>query len=87
MDVKDAFLHGNLNEEVYMKPPPGVEVPSSGSVCRLRRALYGLNQAPRACFERFASAIMAAGFSPSNHDPALFVHQSTRTYFTSTLCR
>jgi hypothetical protein len=77
MDVKNAFLHGNLNEEVYMKPPPGVEVPS-GSVCRLRRALYGLKQAPRAWFERFASAIMAAGFSPSNHDPALFVHQSTQ---------
>jgi hypothetical protein len=77
MDVKNAFLHGNLNEEVYMKPPPGVEVPF-GSVCRLRLALYGLKQAPRAWFERFASAIMAAGFSPSKHDHALFVHQSTQ---------
>jgi len=45
---------------------------------RLRRALYGLKQAPRAWFERFVSVIMAAGFSPSSHDPALFVHISPR---------
>jgi hypothetical protein len=37
-------------------------------------ALYGLKQAPRAWFERFVSMIQAAGFSPSDHDPALFIH-------------
>jgi hypothetical protein len=58
-----------------MHPPPGVNVPS-GHVCRLRRALYGLKQAPRAWFERFASVIQAAGFSPSDHDLALFIHLS-----------
>jgi hypothetical protein len=77
MDVKNVFLHCDLNEDVYMKPPPGVEIPS-GYVCRLRRALYGLKQAPRVWFERFASFIMVVGFSPSNHDPALFVHQSSQ---------
>jgi hypothetical protein len=41
MDVKNAFLHGNLTEEVYMQPPPSVATPR-GYVCRLRRALYGL---------------------------------------------
>jgi hypothetical protein len=41
MDVKNAFLHGDLNEEVYMHPLPGVDAPL-GYVCRLRRALYGL---------------------------------------------
>jgi hypothetical protein len=58
-----------------MHPPLGVNVPS-GHVCRLRRALYGLKQAPRAWFERFASVIQAAGFSPSDHDLALFIHLS-----------
>ena len=75
MDVKNAFLHGDLHEEVYMQPPPGVHAPS-GYVCRLRRALYGLKQAPRAWFEHFVSVIRAAGFSPSEHDPALFIHHS-----------
>jgi hypothetical protein len=54
MDVKNAFLHGDLHEEVYMQPPPGVNAPPE-HVCRLRRALYGLKQAPRAWFECFVS--------------------------------
>jgi len=77
MDVKNVFLHGDLHEEVYMHPPPGVDAPP-GYVCHLRRALYGLKQAPRAWFERFVSVITAAGFSPSPHDPALFTHISSR---------
>jgi hypothetical protein len=76
MDVKNAFLNGDL-QEVYMHPPPGVDTPS-GHVCRLRRALYGLKQATRAWFERFISVITAAGFSSSEHDPALFVHVSPK---------
>jgi hypothetical protein len=71
MDVKNAFLNGDLGE-VYMHPPPGVDTPS-GHVCRLRRALYGLKQAPR-----FISIITDAGFSSSEHDPALFVHVSPK---------
>jgi hypothetical protein len=75
MDVKNVFLHVDLHEEVYMYPPPGVDAPS-GHVCRLRRALYGMKQTPRAWFERFASVIQAATFTPSDHDPALFIHLS-----------
>jgi hypothetical protein len=77
MDVKNAFLHGDLHEEVYMQPPPSVDAPS-GYVCRLQRALYGLKQAPHAWFEHFDSVIQAAGFTPSVHDPALFIHLSPR---------
>ena len=72
MDVKNAFLHGDL-KEVYMQPSPGVDAPS-GYGCRLRRALYGLKHAPHAWHEHFVSMIWAAGFSSSDHDLALFVH-------------
>ena len=76
LDVKNAFLNGELREEVYMQPPPGYSVPA-GMVCRLRRSLYGLKQAPRTWFERFSSVLIAVGFKPSDHDPALFVHTSS----------
>ncbi|WVZ59057.1 hypothetical protein U9M48_009261 [Paspalum notatum var. saurae] len=77
LDVKNAFLNGELREEVYMQPPPEYSVPE-GMVCRLRRSFYGLKQAPQAWFQRFASVVTAAGFSASAHDPALFVHTSSR---------
>jgi hypothetical protein len=77
MDVKSAFLHGDLHEEVYMHPPPGVDIPSEHA-CHLHKALYGLKQSPRAWFQRFVTVIRDVGFSPSDHDPALFIHSSSR---------
>ncbi len=75
LDVKNAFLNGELHEEVYMQPPPGYSVPN-GMVLRLCRSLYGLKQAPHAWFERFTSVVTDIGFKASDHDPALFVHTS-----------
>ena len=76
LDVTNAFLHGDLSEEVYMSPP-GLSTPSQ-HVCHLRRAIYGLKQAPRAWFERFRSVVLAAGFTKSSHDYALFTRQTPR---------
>ena len=72
MDVKNAFLNGELHEEVYMQPPPSY--PHLGSqVCRLHRAFYGLKQAPQAWFEKFSSVVAQQGFTLSPHDNALII--------------
>ena len=75
MDVKNAFLNGDLQEEVYMQPPPNYPH-SSNQVCRLCRAFYGLKQAPRAWFEKFSSVVAQWGFTSSPHDTTLFVRRS-----------
>ena len=62
-DVKNAFLHGGLEEEVYMDIPPGYSVTTrTNEVCKLQRALYGLKQSPQAWFGRFSLAMKKYGF-------------------------
>jgi hypothetical protein len=80
LDVKTAFLNGELQEELYMAPPPGYD--SSGKVWRLHKAIYGLKQAARAWYMKFKAALVKAGFAVSQADPTLFVltHGSTRSY-------
>ena len=73
MDVKTAFLHGAIKEEVYVEQPLGFEVQDRDThVCRLKKALYGLKQAPRAWYERMDSYLMKLGFTRSNADPNLY---------------
>ena len=77
IDVKNAFLNGDLSEEVYMKPPPGLSV-DSNKVCHLRLALYGLKQAPRAWFAKFSSTISRLGYMANHYDSALFLHRTNK---------
>ena len=77
MDVKNAFLNGELLEEVYMKLPSGYSHPPGfpHRVCRLWQALYGLKQDPRAWFANFSSTISQHGFSGSFFNTALFIRR------------
>ncbi|KAJ9701816.1 hypothetical protein PVL29_006965 [Vitis rotundifolia] len=78
LDIKNAFLHGDLAEEVYMEQPPGfVAQGESGLVCRLRRSLYGLKQSPRAWFDRFSSVVQEFGMLRSTTDHSVFYHHNS----------
>ena len=63
MDVKTVFLHGDLEEEIYMKQPDGFYVEGKKDyVCRLRKSLYGLKQAPRQWYKKFESIMCKQGY-------------------------
>ncbi|RVW97008.1 Retrovirus-related Pol polyprotein from transposon RE1 [Vitis vinifera] len=69
LDIKNAFLHGELLEEVYMEQPPSfVAQGESSLVCKLRCSLYGLKQSPRAWFGRFSSVVQEFGMLRSEAD-------------------
>ncbi|RVW26375.1 Retrovirus-related Pol polyprotein from transposon TNT 1-94 [Vitis vinifera] len=74
LDVKNAFLNGDLEEEVYMDIPAGLETTSNfNKVYRLRKSLYGLKQSPRAWFERFTKVVKGYGSVQCQSDHTLFV--------------
>lgn len=76
-DVKNAFLHGELEEEIYMDIPPGFGINLKGNkVCKLKKALYGLKQSPRAWFGRFARVMLSMGYKQSQGDHTLFIKHS-----------
>jgi len=74
VDIKTAFLNGEIEEEVYVKQPPGYEEGGPGMVCHLKRALYGLRQAPRTWNIRLAKELETLGFRKSEADPSLFIY-------------
>ena len=75
LDVQNAFLHGVLEEEVFMRQPPEYEDRSVPHyVCKLDKALYGLKQAPRAWYSRLSTQLQQLGFIPSKADTSLFFY-------------
>jgi hypothetical protein len=75
MDVKTAFLNGELQEELWMQQPPGYSSADATQACRLHKSIYGLKQAPRCWYEKLAAEQGRLGYEPSAADPALFVKQ------------
>ncbi|XP_014506550.1 uncharacterized protein LOC106766331 [Vigna radiata var. radiata] len=84
LDVDNAFLHGDLSEEVYMQPPPGLNIHNEGQVCKLTKSLYGLKQANRQWFEKLSSYLTFVNYNQSKSDHSLFIKR-TATGFTALL--
>nr|GFB90187.1 retrovirus-related Pol polyprotein from transposon TNT 1-94 [Tanacetum cinerariifolium] len=77
MDVKIAFLNGNLREDVYVSQPDGfVDLDNPNHVYKLKKALYGLKQAPRACYDILSSFLLSQDFSKGSVDPTLFIRKN-----------
>lgn len=74
MDVHNAFFHGDLEEEVYMRLPQGFTHSDPRKVCRLCKAIYGLKQAPRCWFARLFNALIVFGFVQAYSDYSLFTY-------------
>ena len=74
LDVNNTFLQGHVSEDVYMFQPPGfIDSDHPTFICKLRKAIYDLKQAPRVWYHELRQFLMAAGFQNSHADNSLFV--------------
>ncbi|KAJ0435793.1 putative RNA-directed DNA polymerase [Helianthus annuus] len=80
LDINNAFLYGNISEDVYMKLPEGYYSKDETKVCKLVKSLYGLKQAPRKWYEKLTSVLLTNGFVQSMCDHSLFI-KSTDSVF------
>ncbi|GJW04000.1 retrovirus-related pol polyprotein from transposon TNT 1-94 [Tanacetum coccineum] len=79
LDVKTVFLHGNLEEEIYMLQPEGFKQKGKENlVCRLNKSLYGLKQAPRCWYKRFDSFIRSLEYNRLHADPCAYFKRDIR---------
>lgn len=81
MDVVTAFLNGELDELIYMQPPPGFPE-DKDIVLLLLKSLYGLKQSPRQWYKRFKDWLLAHGWEISEFDPCLFYHRKRQLWMT-----
>ena len=81
LDVSNAFLYGDLTEQVFMEQPPGyIAQGETSQVCLLRRAIYGLKQSPRAWFVKFSGLLTAYGFNPCKYEPTVMRKTTSAGY-------
>ena len=80
MDVKSAFLHGDLHEEIYMEQPPGFIQNDSSLVCHLRKSLYGLKQAPRAWYAKMDIFLLDNGVSRCHFDNTVYTKKVGKSF-------
>ena len=73
LDVKNAFLNGYLEEEVYMDPSPGFEQRFGTRVCKLKKSLFGLKQSPRSWFEKFTRSVKKQSNDQAQTDHTMFI--------------
>ena len=82
LDVKTAFLHGDLEEEIYMEQPEGFTMKGKDHlVCRLKKNLYGLKQAPRQWYKKFDSFMVEHGYDRTASDHYVFVKKLSNGEF------
>ncbi|PNX95813.1 retrovirus-related Pol polyprotein from transposon TNT 1-94 [Trifolium pratense] len=84
LDVDNAFLHGDLDEDVYMKIPQGLEGIQPNKTCKLIKSLYGLKQASRQWYAKLSHFLTTIGYTQMPSDPTLFT-KSNQSEFTSLL--
>ena len=72
LDVKTAFLHGDLEEEIFMQQPSGFKESGDGRACKLKKSLYGLKQSPRQWYKRFDGFMIDQGYSRSHYDHCVY---------------
>nr|GEU35065.1 retrovirus-related Pol polyprotein from transposon TNT 1-94 [Tanacetum cinerariifolium] len=72
LDVTTSFFHGNLEETIYMRQPPGFEEGTGSKVCLLKKSLYGLKQSPRQWYKRFDVYMISKGLSCNNYDSSVY---------------
>lgn len=77
MDVRTGFLHGHLEEKIYMAQPEGYEVKGKEQcVCLLKKSLYGLKQSPRQWYKQFVSFVISKGFQRSFYDSRVYYNKT-----------